>query len=356
MIKNESSYYAKKFGIRGVRKSQISNGEVVYCIPAFCFPGSSFMYHYTNCYLIIGKEITLIDCAAPNSEKSFEEGFNVVRNFYGESIKIEDIDNIIITHAHIDHFGGLSFLKERCQHPKIFVHEMDVESVEHVNRKHMAVHEKLKQFSKQAGVPDDMHKKMISMHGEFKNYLKGCDVTDAVADGDFIINNYEIIHTPGHCSGAICIKAGDVMFLGDHILNNITPHQFPRLFMKGMGLIHYFPSLLKISSKSADVRLGLPAHNTEIDDIKGRALEIIDAHHERLADVLSLLNEPISLYDVTHRYFSEIEGKELTGYDNVLAIEEIAAHLEYLIENLNCAKITNESEVKDNGIRQFQRS
>ena len=105
--KNELSYYAKKFGIRGVRKIHVSNGEIIYRIPVFCFPGGDFLSHYTNCYLIIGKQVTLVDCAAPNSEKSMEEGFNVVRNFYGESVKIEDIDNVIITHAHVDHSGRI---------------------------------------------------------------------------------------------------------------------------------------------------------------------------------------------------------------------------------------------------------
>ncbi len=101
--KKEHSYYAKKFGIRGVKKIQISNGEVVYRIPVVCWDISSFQFHSTNCYLIIGKKITLIDCASPYSEQSFIEGFNVVRKFYGESIRIEDIDNLILTHAHVDH-------------------------------------------------------------------------------------------------------------------------------------------------------------------------------------------------------------------------------------------------------------
>ena len=125
--------------------------------------------------------------------------------------------------------------------------------------------------------------------------------------------------------------------------------------MEGMGLIYYLPSLLKVCSRSADVRLGLPAHQHEISDIKGRALEIVYAHHERLSDLLSLLESPVNLYDLSDRYFSEVEGKELKGYDRVLAIEEISAHVEYLIENLNCAEIVNPLDREKGGVLLYQR-
>jgi len=352
-ISNEHSFYVKKFGVRGVRKIYASNGEAIYCIPVFCFPMGSWLSHYTNCYLIIGNEITLIDTGSMTSETSFKEGLRVVRGFYGENIHIENINNIIITHGHIDHFGGLSFLHPKSK-AKIMVHEKDVDAIMDVETRYLKVHQTIKIFLHQAGIPEEMREMMIKMHKGFKNILKSYPVSKTLKDGDLIINNYEIIHTPGHCPGSICIKNGDVMFLGDHILMGITPHQFPKLYMHGMGLIHYIPSLLKICARVQNVRLGLPAHNEKISKIKERALEIIDSHHERLGNLIALLEKPKNLYDISSQYFSEIEGKDLEGYDKMLAIEEIAAHLEYLVETLNCVRIINPESSNQKSIPLYQ--
>ncbi|MBW2367527.1 MAG: MBL fold metallo-hydrolase [Deltaproteobacteria bacterium] len=351
---DEHSSYAKQYGVRGVRKFFSTNGEVIYRIPVLSFPGDDWRSHFTNCYLIVGKQVVLIDCGTTFSEKGFEEGMGVVRNFYGEDIGTEDIDSIIITHGHVDHFAGLSFLYPKCN-ADIMVHEMDAEAVEEVGARHRMVHHAIKEFLQQSGMPEARIKKLVDLHRMFKADLKGVPVTQRLSDGDRIINDYEIIHTPGHCPGAICIKVGDVMFLGDHILNEITPHQSPKFYMKGMGLIHYIPSLLKVYANTRDVCIGLPAHNDAVPSIKTRTLEIIDMHHERLGSLLMLLTEPKNIYDLTNQYFSEIEGRELKGYDYMLAVEEIGAHLEYLVETLKCVEVTTDRHDKK-GVFLFRKS
>ena len=53
--------------------------------------------------------------------------------------------------------------------------------------------------------------------------------------------------------------------------------------------------------------------------------------------------------------FRKLKGKELKGNDRVLAIEEVSAHVEYLIENLNCARIVNPSAKDSGGVLLYQR-
>jgi glyoxylase-like metal-dependent hydrolase (beta-lactamase superfamily II) len=335
VLKSESSrmtdrsYYAEVYGVGGVKRYGASSGHTVYAMPVLSFRMSPVRGHYTNCYLVLGREATLIDCGTGESERHLEDGFRVVREFYGEEVSLEDVKNVVVTHAHIDHFGGLSFLYPRCK-PSVYVHEDDVHSVENIQEVLSQTTETIARFLSMAGLEPPDLTELRAMYVTSKMSAAGVPVSHPVRDGARVIEDFEIVHVPGHCSGQINILVGDVVFLGDHILTDITPHQFPRFYMKGMGLVHYIPSLLKISSRCQKIRLGLAGHNEPIYDVRERAMEIINAHHVRLADILSLLDRPKTLHELTTEYFTEIEGKPLTGYERILALEEIQAHMEYL--------------------------
>jgi glyoxylase-like metal-dependent hydrolase (beta-lactamase superfamily II) len=335
------SYYAQAYGIAGVRQYVTSSGHTVYTIPVLSFQMSPFRSHDTNCHLVLGKDLTLIDCGTGDSEPSLEEGFRVVRDFFGEKVAVEDIRNVIVTHAHIDHFGGLTFLYPRCK-PDVYAHEDDAQSIRNVQDVLSQTSETIARFLSVAGIEPAELRELREMYTKSKRTAEGIPVTHPVRDSDRVIENFEIIHVPGHCPGQINIRIGDIAFLGDHILMDITPHQFPRFYMKGMGLVHYIPSLLKISSRSQKIRLGLAGHNEAVQDVRGRAMEIIDLHHNRLADILSLMDRPKTLYELTTQYFTEIEGKPLAGYDRILALEEIQAHMEYLDGAMNYIEVVRE--------------
>ena len=73
------------------------------------------------------------------------------------------------------------------------------------------------------------------------------------------------------------------MISGDHVLPTITPH------ISGLGttvdpLKDFFDSLDLMKSFD-DVRMVLPAHGLEFDDLSGRA-EAIKRHHEERMEML----------------------------------------------------------------------
>lgn len=331
------SYYVKTYGVAGVRRYETSSGHTVYRIPVLSFRKGALCSHYTNCCLILGRELTLVDCGTRHSEESLRKGFQVVSEFYAERIGLNDVANIVITHAHIDHFGGLAFLT-RGRRRNIYVHRDDVWSVENIQSALVQLRETISSFLKKAGLGGEILGEFIEMYTSGKRSLEGFQVSHPVEDGDRIVEGFEVIHVPGHCPGQITLQVGDILMLGDHILMDITPHQFPKFYMKGMGLGHYIPSLLKICSRTKRIRIGLGGHNEDVLNVRGRALEIINQHHNRLADLLSLLEEPQTLVELTDRYFTEIQGKPLEGYDRILALEEVEAHMEYLADAMKCVE------------------
>lgn len=342
------THYLQEFGVRGVVRYPLTSGQTIYKIPIFSFPMSDWKDHWTTVYLIMGKNTcSLVDTGSSKSEESLQEGLEVVREFYGESVYLEDIDNIIITHAHSDHFGGLQFMMPKSS-AKLWVHDWDVTTIAEFPNEVIKGQKQIQRFLKQSGMPAEKVTRFMEMHGSHKRNFPGYPVTHPFQDGEQIVEDYEVIHTPGHCPGLSCIRVGDVMFLGDQVLNDVSPHQFPKIYTSGSGLLNYFNSLIKISAHSEPIRVGLPSHYGDIPDIETRAMEIMWEHNQRIADIMKDLGEPKPLYQISNDYYRYRRGRELHGYDNLLALEEIGAHLEFMIETLKIVKVTNPSAVGKN--------
>jgi hydroxyacylglutathione hydrolase len=84
----------------------------------------SFSLGVTSCYLIIGKDIVMIDAGMPNKSRLFKK-----------ILKKNDIDPsriklIVLTHSHFDHCGSARDIRELTG-AKIAVHESERECVEH---------------------------------------------------------------------------------------------------------------------------------------------------------------------------------------------------------------------------------
>ena len=149
-----------------------------------------------NCYIVGCEETREVAVIDPGGNAS-----GIIKLLNENNLKAVYIIN---THGHIDHIGGNRGVKEATG-AKILIHEADA-------------------------------KMLVSAASNF-SFLMGTKVTSPPADkfikeGDIIkIGNtveLEVIHTPGHSQGGICLKTGDIIFVGDTLFQgSIGRTDFP---------------------------------------------------------------------------------------------------------------------------------
>lgn len=88
-----------------------SNGARIYRIPLDLFPSLSGYAHL----VFVESYIVLIDVGSGvgYSNDQLEEGFKRIREDFGENANWNALTHVLITHAHIDHFGGLRQVRKK---------------------------------------------------------------------------------------------------------------------------------------------------------------------------------------------------------------------------------------------------
>ena len=306
-----------------VEKFTTNDGREIYS-----FRVQSFSQLVNNIYIIDDKdELILVDCGSglEQANNDLVAGFTAVSEKFNKKFSLNDVTQILITHGHIDHFGGLPFVRQFTNAP-IGVHLLDRRVLSNHEERAIVVARRVENFLESAGVSENHRQELMQVYLFAKQYYQSTPVQFLLEDGQATVGDIKVHHTPGHCPGQVCLQVDDILLTADHILSRITPHQAPEDITKNMGLGHYLDSLTKIS-KVEGIRLGLGGHEEVMDDIYGRIQAIKTSHDDRLNKVLAICQSPKSLADISRELFGKVES-----YHVLLALEEAGAHVEYLYQ------------------------
>lgn len=310
-----------------VERFEADNGAKIYRIPLELFPG---FHGYVHVVLEAGLP-TLVDTGSgfESSNDGLLEGFKYIREHYGEKLALEDIQRIIITHGHIDHFGGIAFMLDQVGGAQIGIHELDRRVLTSYEERVIMVTKDLRIFLERAGVNPQLRQSLMEMYGFAKQHMRSVPVHFSLEE-DMLLDGLAFFHTPGHCPGQVCVRIGDILLSADHILARTTPHQSPESITRYNGLGHYLEALQKIERVDG-LRLALGGHENPIKDIYGRIAEIRTSHMRKLNRVLDIIRDaghPMTISDISKAMYPD-----KSGYEILLAIEEAGAHVEYLYQH-----------------------
>jgi len=150
------------------------------------FPWNSMTANNCNTYFIDGEKRILVD---PGHYHLFDHVRDELSRL---SLSPEDIEMVIITHAHPDHMEGIKIFQETDAQIAVSSEEMEF-------IKTVAPH-----YGEILGIP------------EFEPGI-------LLQEGDLKIGNlnFEVIHTPGHSPGSVCLYWPDrkTLFTGDVVFD-----------------------------------------------------------------------------------------------------------------------------------------
>ena len=278
-----------------------------------------------NVYLIEEDPLTLID-AGPRADSSLEALRSGLATL---GYKLSDIQRIIISHAHADHYGLARVIQEESG-AIVYIHEWDAHAVS-ANTDYSAYRDLLIA----AGVPREIISRMEAGYEKFKGFAYPLDHVETLKDDDEILFEHEslsVVHTPGHTPGSICLvrTSNRLVFASDTVLKTITPNPVlspdpidsKRRFQ---SLGEYLVSLARIRALAPTVLKG--GHGDDITDYDEHFHRMYRFTNARQSKLLTLLPKN----GATAWETSTLLFPDAGGYHRFLALSETVAHLDYAV-------------------------
>jgi glyoxylase-like metal-dependent hydrolase (beta-lactamase superfamily II) len=289
---------------------------------------------YLNCYLVQGKDGWLmVDTGwyTPEAFDSLKAGLASLR------ISLGDITTIVLTHVHPDHFGLAGRIKQASPGIVLMAHRWESDLIESRYIKFDVLSDRMSYMLKRHGVPAADLPVLSSASMPALQFVTVTFPDHTLYGGEVISTgayDLEIIWTPGHSPGHICLYEPENKFLfaGDHVLPSISPNVSYHVQSGDNPLGDYMSSLHKL--ESLPVSLVLPAHEDVFADLRGRIQQIVTHHNRRKEQVLkAMAGNSQDAYTIASRLSWNVPGltwEQFPPMHKRIAVTETIAHLEML--------------------------
>jgi glyoxylase-like metal-dependent hydrolase (beta-lactamase superfamily II) len=288
-----------------------------------------------NAYLIEDSPLTLVD-SGPNSAKALDE---LERALAARGHAIEDIELLVITHQHMDHFGLASILARRSG--------AEVASLE-------ALAPFLGRFSREMELEDRFAERMMLRHGippevvtalravsaSFRAWGAAVEVTRPLADGSALElrdRTLRVLHRPGHSpSDTVFLdEQRAILLAADHLIAHISSNPLLARPLdatdddaqeeRPQALLTYMDSLAR--TREMELDLVLPGHGVPIADHADLIAERFRMHRRRAERIQRLIAEqPRSAHEIAQALWGNVAVTQA-----YLTLSEVLGHVDLLL-------------------------
>ena len=258
---------------------------------------------HVNCYALEDdKGWTVVDPGLPGP-KSFKA---MEQRFAAAGFGTKDVHTVVVTHSHVDHFGGAGRLRTSAGasvvSSKSFRTWWDPddhddpdawEGVEFDADRHPW--DRTTPWGGQHPRPPFKVRAKYKLLKPFaKRFFPTPSPSVRLDDAEAVRlgrREWVAVHTPGHTPDHLCLfdPDGGVLLSGDHVLPSITPHISG--VDAGPDPLRAFEASLDKVKELQGVRAVLPAHGHPFTDLTGRVESIREHHAERLDKLRAALAE-----------------------------------------------------------------
>jgi glyoxylase-like metal-dependent hydrolase (beta-lactamase superfamily II) len=303
-----------------------------------------------NAYLIEDDPLTLID-SGPNSAKALDE---LEQALAGRGHAIEDLELLVVTHQHIDHFGLAAILARRSGAQVAALRGLDSRLANF--RDDAELDDRFAaRIMLRHGVPTDVVTALRAVSASFRAWGCTIDVDQPLVDGEELVlrdRTLRVLHRPGHSPSDTVFwdERRSLLFAGDHLLGHISSNPLLARPLEAEGdydgprpqaLVTYLASLER--TRAMELELILPGHGAPVTDHAALIAERLRLHERRAERIHRLIVErPRSAYEMAHEMWGNVAVTQA-----YLTISEVLGHVDLL---LNAGRAV---EQESDGIARF---
>jgi glyoxylase-like metal-dependent hydrolase (beta-lactamase superfamily II) len=273
-----------------------------------------------------GDTVTVVDCGVWKPDEPDGGVAVVATGLQSAGYALTDVSRLVITHAHIDHYGLAGRVMELTG-ADLSMHAMTDLDCQKYRHPETAMSQRRDTYADHGIVEDErgedaehLGRWMPFLHSvvEASTRLRG---TETVTIGG---DEWTVLHTPGHSLGHVCLWSPRrrLLLSGDHLLPGITP---PVTFERGFDadpMLSYLRSLQLV--RDLEPELVYPGHGRPFGDAVGRIEAIIRNKMRRMDRIRRAIRErPTTVGELTDKL---VVGAML-GHQRQLAINETLAHI-----------------------------
>ena len=295
-----------------------------------------FMVGRVNAYLIEDDPLTLVD-SGPNSAKALDE-LEQALNECGH--KVEDLELLVITHQHIDHFGLASILARRSG-AEVAALDRVAPFLANFGRQTDMDDSFAERTMLRHGIPADIVTALRSVAASFRGWGSAVEVTRPLADGSDLVlrdRTLRVLHRPGHSPSDTVFhdESRKLLLSADHLIAHISSNPLlARPLDAGeeydgprpQALITYIASLRQ--TRELDLSLVLPGHGQPITDHVSLIDKRLGMHERRAEKIYGLIAaEPHTAHEVAQELWGNVAVTQA-----YLTLSEVLGHVDLLLND-----------------------